>query len=585
MPRQPILSILGHIDAGKTSLLDNIRESRIVEGESGGITQMIGATEVPINTLQRVCGDLLQQLETELTIPGILFIDTPGHAAFSSLRKRGGSISDIAVLVIDIEEGIQPQTEEAIKILKQHETPFIVALNKVDLLNGWRKNSDVFMESIEKQSESVQEQLDQRIYEVMGELNDYGIVADRYDRVDDFQDKVAMVPMSAKTGEGIPDLLMVVAGLAQRYLSDQLEVNEGIGKGTVLEVSQEEGLGTTIDVIHYDGTVEKDDVLVYGTTDGVKETRIRALLQPKPLREIRVDRKFEHVDSVEPASGVKIAAKDLEGVVAGAPVRTAREEELEEARQQVEEELQAVEFETENTGVVVKADSLGSLEAITSELEKNDIPVRKAEVGPVNKSDAIEVQEEEPGYRAVFAFNVKTTQQGDEYLRSKGIKLFQGDVIYEVIEEYSDWKDELREAQREEALEEVSRPARIRVLEEHVFRSSDPAIVGVKVLEGVLKPGASLMNREGETVGRVKSVQEQNESLEKAVKGEQVAASISGATVGRDFEEGETLYVNLSSKEYRQLQHLEEMLSRGEKNVLEEIVDIKDSKNPKWKLG
>jgi len=419
MPRQPILSVLGHVDSGKTTLLDKIRESRITEGEAGGITQMIGATEVPIETVDEVCGDLLNQLDTDLTIPGILFIDTPGHAAFSSLRKRGGSISDIAILVIDINEGVQPQTEEAINILKESGTPFVVALNKVDTMNGWQSEHQIFSKNIQKQSSRIKEQLDTRIYELMGELNEYDIVADRFDRVDNFQKKVAMVPISAETGEGIPELLMVVAGLSQRYLGDELKVKEGIGKGTVLEVSQEKGLGTTVDVIHYDGIIKKTDKLVYGTAEGAKTTDIRALLEPQPLKEIRVDKQYQDVNEVKPASGIKITGKDLEGAISGAPIRAAKEEELDEAVEQVEQELELREFETENEGVVVKADSLGSLEAVMMEIEDKDIPVRKAGVGPITKSDVVEVKNEKPENQAIIAFNVGRTVSGQQAVKRR----------------------------------------------------------------------------------------------------------------------------------------------------------------------
>ncbi|WP_414836927.1 translation initiation factor IF-2 [Candidatus Nanohalococcus occultus] len=585
MPRQPIISVLGHIDAGKTTLLDNIRESRIVEGESGGITQMIGATEVPLETLETTCGDLLNQLDTELTIPGVLFIDTPGHAAFSSLRKRGGSISDIAIVVVDVDDGVQPQTEEAIRILKQNQTPFVIALNKIDKVHGWRSEDKSFMKSIRKQSDKVQQKVDEEIYELMGEINEFDLVVDRFDRVDNFRKKIGVVPISAKTGEGIPELLMVVSGLAQRYLGDRLEVHEGMGKGTVLEVSKEEGLGTTIDVIHYDGIIEKDQKLVYGTSDGVQVTDIRAILKPKPLKEIRVDKKYDRIDTSKPAGGVKLVGKSLEGVVSGAPVRTAHEQDLEEAKKEVAEELEAVEFETQEHGIVIKADSLGSLEAIMQEMEENEIPVQRAEVGDITKADAIDVGKEEPENRSIFAFNVDYTEQGKQAVIDKGIKVFQGQVIYEIIDGYTEWKKELAEKQRETALEATTRPAKIRVLEDHVFRKSKPAVVGVKVEEGVLNPGASLMNADGDRIGRVKAVQEQNESIDAAEKGSQVAASISGATVGRDFEEGEVLYTSLTGDDYKRLNRLEDLLSRHEKNVLEKIVEIQDSVDPRWKLG
>lgn len=584
MPRQPILSVLGHVDSGKTTLLDTIRESQITEGEEGGITQMIGATEVPIETVEKVTGDLLEQLDADLSIPGILFIDTPGHAAFSSLRKRGGSISDIAILVVDVTEGIQPQTEEALRILKESGTPFVIALNKIDTLHGWKSEHQLFSKNIKQQNERNTNALDEKIYELMSDLHEeVEVTADRFDRVDSFQKKAAIVPISAKTGEGIPELLMVVTGLAQNYLDEDLEVNEGMGKGTALEVSQEKGLGTTLDIIHYDGVINKEDKLVYGTSEGAETTDIRALMEPRPLEEIRLDEKYERVDKVEPASGIKIAGKDIERAISGAPIRVTKEEGLEEAIQEVEEELQSVDFETQNQGVVVKADSLGSLEAVMREVE--DINVQKTEVGNVTKSDIIEVENEEPEERAILAFNTQVTDQARQIARDKEVKIFQSKVIYEIFENYSEWKKELQEKQREAALEAVPRPAKIRSIPDHVFNTSKPAVVGVKVVNGVIKPGSAIMTLDGEKIGKVKSVQAENDTLDKAEKGAEVAVSISNATVGRDFDEGDELVVDLTGRQYRQLQELDDLLTAGEKDVLEEIVEIKDDQDPHWKIG
>ncbi len=584
MPRQPILSVLGHVDSGKTTLLDRIRESRIVDGEEGGITQMIGATEIPLETIEDVCGDLLQQLDTDITIPGMLFIDTPGHAAFSSLRKRGGSISDISIVVVDIQQGIQPQTEEALKILQDTNTPFIIALNKIDTLPGWQSEHNLFTKNLQEQTDRNQQKLDEEIYSLMGDLHDQtGVTAERFDRVDDFQKKAAIVPISAMTGEGIPELLMTLTGLSQNYLSDQLETHDdSIGKGTVLEVTKEKGLGTTLDIIHYDGTINADDTLIYGTQDGVKTTDIRALLQPRPLKEIRVDKQYSQVDSIEPASGVKISGKDLEGAIAGAPVRTTAEN-VEEVKEKVREELDTIEFETQNEGIMVKADSLGSLEAIMREIE--DIPVQEAKVGPVKKNDVVKVENEDPEHRAVFAFNVGITDQAQDMIEDKGIELFHNEVIYKIVEDYEEWKEILEKKQQEQALEKIPRPGKIQLMPQHIFNQAKPAVIGAKVKKGVIKPDTTLMNQEGEKVGRLKAIQEQNESIDQATKGDEIAVSISGATVGRTFEDDAVLLADLTGKQYRQLQHLDDHMSTGEKQVLEEIVDIKDSKDPHWKIG
>ncbi|PSH00491.1 MAG: hypothetical protein BRC30_03270 [Nanohaloarchaea archaeon SW_7_46_7] len=329
--------------------------------------------------------------------------------------------------------------------------------------------------------------------------------------------------------------------------------------------------------------MKKKNNLVYGTADGAKTTEIRALLEPRPLQEIRLDKQYEEVDEVHPASGVKISGKDLEDVISGAPIRTASDEELEKARKEVEEELELGQFETQNQGIVVKADSLGSLEAVMREVKDLDINVQKAEVGPVKKSNIAEVQNENPEERAIIAFNTGTTEQGKKAARDRDIKIFQSEVVYEIIEDYQTWKEQLQRKKRQKALKAVSRPAKIEVLHDHVFRSSDPAVVGVKILDGVLN-GGGVMNEEGVSIGNVKSIQEQNEKVEKAEKGSQVAVSISNATVGRDFEEGDVLYVNISGKEYKQLKELSDLLTAGEKNILDEIVDIKDSKDPHWKL-
>lgn len=582
MPRQPILSVLGHVDSGKTTLLDNIRESKIVDGEAGGITQMIGATEIPLDTVDEVCGDLLEQLDTELTIPGLLFIDTPGHAAFSSLRKRGGSISDIAILVIDIEEGVQPQTEEAIKILKQSQTPFIIALNKVDKLPGWKSEDECFSKNIRYQSDKNKQALDDKIYELMAELNEYGFVIDRFDRVDNFTEKIGVVPISAMSGEGLPELLMTVSGLAQNYLADELKVEDGPGKATVLEVSEQKGFGTTVDVIHYDGIIKEDDSIVYGTPDGVKVTDARALLKPRPLKEIRLDKQYQEVERVEPASGVKIAGKDLEGVVPGAPLRTGTD--TEKLVEEVREELETSSFETDNEGVVVKADSLGSLEALMRELEDLDIKIQKADVGRIKKSDIIEVDNEEPEFRSVIAFNAEVTDKALELAEDKNVEIFNSDVIYEALENYENWRENLKQENREKALEKISRPAEVRTLKDHVFRSSNPVVVGMKVVDGVINQGA-LMTEEGEKVGRIKALQDDGDSLDKAEKGETVALSIANASLDRDFEAGDHLFVDLSGQDYRRLNELEDMLSSGEKKMLDRIKEIKDKKDPHWKLN
>src|SRR3972149_5992181 len=186
--RQPIVTVCGHVDHGKTSILDCLRQSTVQEGEAGGITQKTSFTLYPVENLKKAC-PLIEKSGIKLKIPGFLLIDTPGHAAFTNLRKRGGSLADLAVLVIDINEGIKPQTAEVIQILKHNKTPFIIALNKIDNISGWRTPSNKetpLKENIESQQQAVQSLFMERYMTIMGALNSYGFDSDLYYNITDF---------------------------------------------------------------------------------------------------------------------------------------------------------------------------------------------------------------------------------------------------------------------------------------------------------------------------------------------------------------------------------------------------------------
>jgi len=378
--RQPIVALLGHVDHGKTLLLDSIRGTTVQMGEAGGITQHIGASFIPIDIIKKFCGPLLEKLNIKVTIPGLLFIDTPGHEAFITLRRRGGSVADLAILVVDINEGFQPQTEESLNFLKQFKTPFLVAATKIDLIPGWYPHkNECFMDSFKKQGEGIQEDLENKIYELIAQLSQRGFEAERFDRVLDFKKQITIIPTSGKTGEGIPELLMMLTGLAQRFLKERLEVSNE-SRGTVLEIKELRGLGTTIDAIIYDGTVKRGDHLIIGGKEPTV-TKIKALLRPSALKELRVEKKFDSVKEVHAAAGIKISAPNLENVIAGSPIIcVSTSSKIDEAKHIVQKEVEEVEFSAEGEGVIAKADTLGSLEALIKLLKDNGIPIKKAEV-------------------------------------------------------------------------------------------------------------------------------------------------------------------------------------------------------------
>ena len=585
--RTPIVAVLGHVDHGKTSLLDKIRGSAVIEGESGAITQHIGATAVPLETVSAIAGELVDP--TEFDLPGLLFIDTPGHHAFSTLRARGGALADIAVLVVDVTDGFQPQTREAVSILQDTQTPFVVAANKVDTIPGWNPEPNAPIRAqYEAQSDRVRSTLDEQLYEIIGDLSDADFSADFYWRVSNFQSNVGVIPVSAETGEGVPDLLAVLMGLAQRYMAEEMEVDiAGPGAGTVLEVTDERGFGSTLDVILYDGTIEEGDEIVVGGSQGPIVTTVRALLRPRDLAEIRTEKRFERVEAVSAATGLKIAAPDLADAMAGAPVRVVGDRETEAVVDEVRAAMAEVAVETDEDGIVVKADTLGSLEAIANSLREAEIPILRAAVGDIVPKDvSVASAVEEGTHRAILGFNVGLQEDAAEQAAQSGVELFRDDVIYQLIEDYETHVEAIEKRQREAVFENVIRPARFRVLRDHVFRQSGPAVVGVEVQTGTLGrnvPVGHLENGEVERVGVLKTIQDEGEDLDELRAGNRAAVSIEGPTVGRDVEEEDVLWVDLPENHAKVLeQELREDLPADEREALAQFLETRREKEPFW---
>ena len=570
--RQPIVTVLGHIDHGKTLLLDAIRGTNVQAGEVGGITQHIGASYIPEKTIRKICKELLEKYKIKIEIPGLLFIDTPGHKSFVSLRKRGGSISDLAILVIDINEGFKEQTDESLILLKQFKVPFAVAATKIDKVVGWKPvEKTSFTKSFEEQSDLTKEEVDKKIYQLVLSFAERGINADRFDRIEDFKKKIAIVPCSGKTGEGVAELLLVLCGLAQLFLKDRLKL-EKRGRGNVLEVKEERGLGTTIDIILYDGSIERGDYLVIGGREPIV-TKIRALLIPRPLQELRTEKKFLNIKKANAAAGLKVSALNLEKVVAGSPFIVCKtEKEIEIAKSELKKEIEKIEFTKDVDGIILKADSLGSLEALINIAKEEKIPIKKAEVGNVLKEDVIEIDlVKDKLKKTIFAFNVKVLPDAKELAKKLKIKIFENNIIYKIFEDYKKWVKEQKEKDAIEKLSKISRPVRIRVLKGYIFRTSKPCIVGVEVLAGKLVPGVKLA-KDGKFIGKVKEIQKEGETIYEANINEKVAISMEEPIAGRHFKEEDVLESILSESEIRILKQFKEKLSENEIKLLEEFL-------------
>lgn len=577
--RQPIVSVLGHVDHGKTTLLDYIRGSSVAARESGAITQHIGATEVPIDVIYEVCGKLLGG--KKFSVPGLLFIDTPGHHAFTNLRARGGSLADIAVLIVDIMEGFRPQTHESINILKQYKTPFIVAANKIDKISSWKKSDDVAQKRIEDQPIKTKNLFEEELYKLIGSIYDKGFESDLYFKIKDFRKSIPIVPISSKTGEGIPEILMILVGLAQRFFEEKLSIESGPGKGTVLEVKEDVGLGTTADTIIYSGTVNKEDTIVFGTKTEPLVTTIKALLKPKPLDEIRDPReRFDSVKEVHAACGIKISASNLDDVVPGAPLRVV-EENLEEIIKEIKNQSK-INIKLDKDGITLKADTIGSLEALVKESRDKGINIRKAEIGNVSKRDIVDVEAiVNPLDKVIFSFNVKILPEAKEELSSTDVTIFNENVIYTIMENYDNWIEKKKSELDKQRREDFIHPGMVKFLPEYVFRLSHPAIIGVRVLTGRIKDDMRLMREDGKTIGIIKGIQSENKSIKEAMQGQEVAISIDGVTVGRQIKRGDILYTEIPEGDVKKLKEMD-VLNTDEKDLLNKIIEIKRKNNKFW---
>jgi translation initiation factor 5B len=583
--RSPVCSVIGHVDHGKSSILDCIRGTNITSKEAGGITQAIGASIIPLEVIEKKAGALLKALKMNFTIPGLLFIDTPGHAAFTNLRKRGGNLADIAILVVDINEGFKPQTIECVEILKHYKTPFVVAANKIDVIGNWRPKQGGLLQDINSQEPLVITAIENKLYEIVGKLHTYGFASERFDRVSDFTKEIAIVPLSAKTMEGIPELLMVVTGLAQKYLENCLKCNiAGPAKGTILEVKEEKGLGTTLDVIIYDGIIKINDIIVIGGMEKPIVTKVRALFQPAPLAEMRDKKaKFSPVKCATAATGVKISAPDLTGVVAGMPIRMATDDTLEQVKEDVQKEVEEVIIETQKEGIILKADTLGSLEALIGLMKSKGINIRKASVGEISKKDIADAESniENPLDAAILAFNTPVSQEILEFAKIKNIKIINSDVIYHLIENLEKWIEDEKKRIEAKELEGLVRPCKMKILPNYVFRQSNPAIVGMEIMAGSLKVGTTVM-KDGKDISHVKSIQHEKESLSSVESGKQVAIALPNLTVGRQISENDVLYSGIPEPDFRKLKEFKHLLKKEEISVMKEIAEAKRKQNPLW---
>ncbi|XP_063222722.1 eukaryotic translation initiation factor 5B [Bacillus rossius redtenbacheri] len=558
--RAAVVCVLGHVDTGKTKILDKLRRTNVQDGEAGGITQQIGATNVPIDAIKEQTKIVKEFPEIDFRIPGLLIIDTPGHESFSNLRNRGSSLCDIAILVVDIMHGLEPQTIESISLLKSKKTPFVVALNKIDRLYDWQTmNRKDVRDILKSQAANTQLEFQQRTKEVIVQFAEQGLNAALFYENPDVRSYVSLVPTSAITGEGMGNLLALIVDFCQNKLAKRLMYSEEL-QATVLEVKAIPGLGTTIDAILVNGKLREGDTMVVAGTDGPIVTQIRSLLMPQPLKELRVKNAYVEYKEIKAAQGVKIAAKDLEKAIAGLNLLVAQKpDEVEILRSEVGRELKSAlgNIKLQERGVYVQASTLGSLEALLEFLRTSKIPYSNIRIGPVVKKDVMKAStmlEHDSQYATILAFDVKVERDAQELADTLGVKIFQADIIYHLFDKFTAYREELRQRKRDEFKSVAVFPCKLRVLPQFVFNSRDPIVVGVMIEAGIVREGTPICvpSKEFVDLGVVTSIENNHKPVESARKGQEVCVKIepvagdSPKMFGRHFDEKDFLISKIS---------------------------------------
>uniref|UniRef100_H2T3S8 Eukaryotic translation initiation factor 5B n=1 Tax=Takifugu rubripes TaxID=31033 RepID=H2T3S8_TAKRU len=550
MLRAPVVCVLGHVDTGKTKILDKLRHTHVQDGEAGGITQQIGATNVPKETIVEQAKMVKNFDKENLKIPGMLIIDTPGHESFSNLRNRGSSLCDIAILVVDIMHGLEPQTLESINLLKEKKCPFIVALNKIDRLYDWKKSPDTdVVATLKKQKKNTKDEFDERAKAVIVEFAQQGLNAALFHENKDPRTFVSLVPTSAHSGDGMGNLIALLVELTQTMLARRLAHCDEL-RAQVMEVKALPGMGTTIDVILINGRLREGDTIIVPGVEGPIVTQIRGLLLPPPLKELRVKNQYEKHKEVATSQGVKILGKDLEKTLAGLPLLVAnKEDEVPVLRDELVRELKQTlsSIKLEEKGVYVQASTLGSLEALLEFLRTSKVPYAGINIGPVHKKDVMKAStmlEHDLQYAVILAFDIKVEREAQEMADTLGVQIFAADIIYHLFDSFTKYREEYKKAKQEEFKHIAVFPAKLRILPQFIFNSRDPIVVGVCIDAGVLRQGTPLCvpSKGFVDIGVITSIELNHKTIDCAKKGQEVCVKIepipgeSPKMYGRHFE-------------------------------------------------
>jgi translation initiation factor aIF-2/yIF-2 len=616
--RSVISCIMGHVDTGKTKILDKIRNTNVQDGEVGGITQQIGATFIPYETLaNKIKND---SFEYSIDIPGLLMIDTPGHKAFENLRSMGSSLCDIAIIVVDLMHGLEPQTIESMNMLRSINTPFIIALNKIDRLYGFVKSGDEKARNIRKtlsdQDENCISEFNTRSTKIIVQIMEQGFNAKLYWENDSIEDTISICPTSAITGDGLPDLLMNLIKYPQNhtYMSNNISLIQDFNplafKCIIMDSSKIDGLGVTIDVILINGELNQGDRIIIETTGGPINTTIRSLLTPPSNSESRVTNKSNYIyhKSLTGAMGIKIVANNINDIITGSNITKLSKSECftKEIINMPKDEPVEYEdvisdlaskskskIELQDKGVTVHASTLGSLEALLYFLQKEcdpPIPVFQANIGNVMKKDVVKtnlsntfgIQSGSSGlneFKTILAFNVKIDEDAEIQAKENGVKIFSAEIIYHLFDQFKKHKETLQQLRKDSFRNKMIFPCILKILPDCIFNKKNPLVFGVDVIEGNLHIGTPLSNS-NTYIGKVISIQKDHKEVDIGKKGSSVCIKVDNQenpsiAYGRHFDNTNVLCSKISRESLDVLkEHFKDDITRDDLALLVKLKKV-----------
>lgn len=544
--REPICTVVGNVDCGKTSLLDLLRNSNVQINESGNITQRIGVTNYSYESMVKTIGETTKSID----IPGIMFIDTPGHQCFANQRSCGVGVSDLAILLVDVFKGVEKQTLECIQLLKDTKTPFMIVVNKIDRIYEWKSDNLKTFKSLKtvfkEQRKDIIKTLDDHINKIIVQFAVNGLNAIAYYNNKNPKEFISIVPMSAKTGDGIPDMLLVLNTLSNRFLRKKLIINRDQNRGFMIEKIKNDKFGNVITTILTDGKIKVgDDVTFVDSHNKICNTRVKHIYIPKNDKEVKDKFVLNRIESVDASKSVIIKTADDINIKNGSRFYLyENDEERDKCNKLLEDELEEEEeFEFETPGIFINTPTLSMAHALYSFLKSEGHVVEGINVGPVKKSHIIKagahqdrlkvnktnlnsVDEEiyNSRYGIILSFDADVSKEMKTYASTVNVTILEDSIIYKLVEKFKKHIDNIAKRIKERH-PSIQPKCKLEILKQHIFTKKNPIIIGVKVIDKILVKGMILKTK-NIVLGEVVSIQKDNKALDEAKANNEVCIKI-----------------------------------------------------------